>query len=31
MGDTELHENTDQSVSLYELFRNDIEGKKISQ
>ncbi|XP_021933107.1 uncharacterized protein LOC110836322 isoform X2 [Zootermopsis nevadensis] len=25
MGDTELHENTDQSVSLYELFRNDIE------
>jgi hypothetical protein len=27
MEDSELHESIDQSVSLYELFRSDIEGK----
>jgi hypothetical protein len=29
MEDCELRENTDQSVSLYELLRNDIEGKDV--
>jgi hypothetical protein len=29
MENSELHENTDQSVSLYELLRNDIEGKEM--
>lgn len=29
MENSELHENTDQNLSLYELLRNGIEGKAV--